>query len=243
MNRMTLAFLLREIVEHRLEALFELAAILRAGDQRAHVERENALVAQAFRHFAVDDALGETFDDRGLADARLADQHRVVLGASLQHLHGATNFVVAADDRIELALLGALGQIDGVLLQRLAAFLGVRIVHFLAAAHFLDGLVDRALHGAGIAQDRAELALSSSAASTNSSLEMYWSPRFCASLVGEVQEPVELVRDVHFAGVAFDLGQAVERLAELRAQQIDVDAGLVEQVAAPSRPAGPAGPP
>ena len=80
------AFLLREVVEHRLEALLELAAELRAGDQRAHVEREDALVAQALRHLAVDDALRETFDDRGLADAGLADQHGVVLGAPLQHL-------------------------------------------------------------------------------------------------------------------------------------------------------------
>ena len=41
-----LAFLLGEIVEHGLEALFELAAELGAGDQRAHVEREDALVLE-----------------------------------------------------------------------------------------------------------------------------------------------------------------------------------------------------
>ena len=39
------------------------------------------LVAQALRHVAGDDALGQALDDRGLADAGLADQHRVVLGA------------------------------------------------------------------------------------------------------------------------------------------------------------------
>ena len=33
-------------------------------------------------HVAVDDALGEALDDRGLAHARLADEHRVVLGAA-----------------------------------------------------------------------------------------------------------------------------------------------------------------
>ena len=44
------------------------------------------------------------FDDRGLADAGLADQHRVVLGAPLQHLDRAADLVVAADHRIELAL-------------------------------------------------------------------------------------------------------------------------------------------
>ena len=55
-------------------------------------------------HLAVDDALRQAFDDRGLADARLADQHRVVLGAPLQHLDRAADLVVAADHRVELAL-------------------------------------------------------------------------------------------------------------------------------------------
>ena len=48
-------------------------------------------------------------------------------------------------------------------------------------------------------------------------------------LVGEIEDAVQLVGEVDFAGVAFDLRQPVERLAELRAQQIDVGAGLVEQ--------------
>ena len=45
-----------DLVEHRLQPLLELAAIFRAGDQRAHVEREQLLVLQALRHVAVDDA-------------------------------------------------------------------------------------------------------------------------------------------------------------------------------------------
>jgi hypothetical protein len=47
----------------------------------AEVERDEPLVLQALGHVAVDDALGEALDDGGLADARLADEHRVVLGA------------------------------------------------------------------------------------------------------------------------------------------------------------------
>ena len=71
------------------------------------VERDDGLVAQALRHVAGDDALGEALDDRGLADAGLADQHRVVLGATAEHLHDAADLVVPADDRVELALAGA----------------------------------------------------------------------------------------------------------------------------------------
>jgi hypothetical protein len=90
--------------------------------------RQEALVAQALRHLAVDHALGEALDDGGLADAGLADQHRVVLGTALQHLDGAADLVVAADDRVELAVAGALREIDGVLLQRLARFLRISAV-------------------------------------------------------------------------------------------------------------------
>ena len=50
------------------------------------------------------DAAGEPFDDRRLADAGLADEHRVVLGAARQHLDDAADLLVAADHRIELAL-------------------------------------------------------------------------------------------------------------------------------------------
>ena len=52
---------------------------LRARDQRAHVQRQHALVPQVLRHVAGDDLLRQAFDDRGLADAGLTDDHRVVL--------------------------------------------------------------------------------------------------------------------------------------------------------------------
>ena len=76
-----LALGLGDLLEHRLQAVLELAAVLRAGDQRADVERDDAPVAQRVGHVAGDDALGEALDDGRLAHARLADQHRVVLGA------------------------------------------------------------------------------------------------------------------------------------------------------------------
>ena len=113
------------------------------GDHRAEVERDDGLVAQALRHVARDDALGQALDDRGLADARLADQHRVVLGATAQHLHDATNLVVAPDNRVELAFAGAGGQVGGVLLQRLVGALGVGAGDAGAAAHLDERVAQR----------------------------------------------------------------------------------------------------
>ena len=42
------------------------------GDKAAHVERQQLLVLEAFRHVALDDAQRQAFRDRGLAHARLA---------------------------------------------------------------------------------------------------------------------------------------------------------------------------
>ena len=95
-----------DLVHHRLDALFELAAIFRAGDHQREVEGDDFLVAQEFRHVAAGDFLGEAFDDGGLADAGFADQHRIVLRAAAEDLDDALDFVLAADDRIDLALLG-----------------------------------------------------------------------------------------------------------------------------------------
>eukprot|EP01136_Pigoraptor_vietnamica_P037821 Opistho-1_new@106316 len=115
-----LALVLRHFLQHALEPLLELAAVLGARQQQRHVEHQHALALERLRHLAGHDALRQALDDGGLADAGLADQHRVVLGAPLQHLDRAADLVVAADHRIELAGTGALGQVDRVLLQRLA---------------------------------------------------------------------------------------------------------------------------
>ena len=50
--------------------------------------------------------MARPFGDGGLADAGLADQHGIVLGAAAEHLDGAADFLVAADHRVELAARG-----------------------------------------------------------------------------------------------------------------------------------------
>ena len=67
------AFGLLDLFHDGLEALFEFAAELGPGDERAQVEREQALVLEVLGHVAAGDALGEALDDGGLADAGLAD--------------------------------------------------------------------------------------------------------------------------------------------------------------------------
>ena len=105
-------------VHHRLDAFFELAAVLGAGDHHGQVEHDDPLVGQQLGHVAADDALGKAFDDGRLADAGFAQQHRIVLGAAAEDLDRPFDFALAADHRIELALPGQFGQVATETVQR-----------------------------------------------------------------------------------------------------------------------------
>ena len=157
MNVMTWPSLCLDLVEHGLEPLLELAAVLRARDHAAQVKRDQPLAAQRLGHVAGHDPLGEALDDGGLADAGLADQHRVVLRPPGQHLDHPADLGVTADDRVELAVLGLLGQVDAVLLQRLVGALRVLAGDPGAAAHLGERLCQRVGGGAGLAQQRGRL--------------------------------------------------------------------------------------
>ncbi len=111
-------------VEHGLQPLLEFAAIFGAGDQRAHIEREQSLVFQSIGDIAVGNAQRKAFHDGRLADSGLTDQYRVVLGAPREHLDGPADFLVAPDHRIKLAGTRHLGEVAAIFLQRVIAFLG-----------------------------------------------------------------------------------------------------------------------
>src|SRR5262249_36320233 len=100
-------------------------------------------------------ALGQALDDGGLAGAGLADEDGVVLGAPAQHLDEAADLLVAADDRVELALAGHLGQVAAVLLEGLLGVLGVAAGDALVAADLGDGGGQLGAGDAGVAQQAA----------------------------------------------------------------------------------------
>ena len=124
------------------------------------------LLFRPFGHVAIGDALSETLDDGGLADAGLADQHRVVLGAPAEHLDDAADLVVATDDRIDLAVAGALGEVLPVLLEGGEVLLRGLTGDPVAAANFLQGLqqllaadAESLVHGQQQVLDRQEVVL------------------------------------------------------------------------------------
>ncbi len=68
----------------------------------------------------------------------IADQDRVVLRATREHLDDAADLLVAPDHRVELALLGQLREVAPELLQRLVRAFGVLGGDALGAAHVLE---------------------------------------------------------------------------------------------------------
>src|SRR5260221_13124739 len=122
-----LALRVGHFLENRLQALLELAPELCPGDHRAHIQRDNALVLQAFWYIAIDNALAQPFDNGRLADACLADEYRVILGAAAQNLNDTPNLLVAPHDWIEFALAPNGSQVTPVLFQPFkSSFVGLR---------------------------------------------------------------------------------------------------------------------
>ena len=140
------------------------------------------------RHVAVDDAQREAFDDGGLADAGLADQHGIVLGAAREHLHSAADFLVAADHRIELAFARRFRQIARIFLQRVILILSGGAVGRAPLAQSLDRGVERLRGDAGLREDA----------------------RRVGPLLEREREQQPLDRDVRIAGLLRDLLGVVE---------------------------------
>ena len=110
-----LPFSALDFLHHILHPLFEFASILGASYHEPEVQGEKLFTLERFGDFAGCHARGEPFGDCRLPHSRLADEHRVVLGATCKNLNHSINLLVAADDWIELVLGGELGEIARIL--------------------------------------------------------------------------------------------------------------------------------
>ena len=205
-----LAFRFLHFLEHGLQAVLELTTVLGAGDQRAHVELDEVAVAQGARHVAGHDTLGDALDDGRLADARLADEHGVVLGATGQDLDGTADLVGTADDRVELAGAGEVADVAAVLLQglKLGFVFGRR--HAVIATQLLVDLLDALLGHASVTQYTTSLAL----VLGKRHQQMLGHHKAVAHLgglfLGLLDDADELVGQAHLLTLARNLGRAVD---------------------------------
>jgi hypothetical protein len=201
-----------DFIEHRFQTLLEIAAEFGAGDQRAHVQRHQFAVAQAFGHVAIDDAQRQAFGDGRLAYARLADQHRIVLGAAGQNLDGAADFLVAADHRIKLAVAGKFGEVAGIFLQRVIGILGRGAVGGAALAQTGNCGVQPLGGDAGVFQDFRRVG---TGGEHQRQQQIFGGDKavagFFGDLFGIVQQPGGVLRQVNLARTALHFRQLLER--------------------------------
>ena len=125
---------LAQLVEQRLEALFEIAPVLGAGQQRAQIQRIDDTFRQQVGHLAIDDTLGQAFGDCRLADARLAHQQGIVLATPRQDLRNALNLGFAPHQWIDASLARQLVEVGGIGIQRMAGaggFAALLVLHVL----------------------------------------------------------------------------------------------------------------
>ena len=201
-----------DLFQHRFQSLLELAAILGAGHHRTEVERHQPLAAERLGHVAVDDPLGEALDDRGLADAGLADQHRVVLGAPRQYLNGSPDLLVAPDHRVELARLGLFGEVRGVALERVIGLFRGGGVRAPSLAQLLDRGVERLRRRAARLQDPGRFrALRKSGAQQQALDRDIAVAGLVRGLLRRRQEPRGFARHIELPVSALDPGEFVQR--------------------------------
>ena len=230
MNNDDLTFGSLDLLQHGLQPFLELAAILRAGDHRTEIKRQKLLALQRLRHIAVDDTQCETLDDGCLADARFADQHRVVLGAAGQHLDGAANFLVTPDHRIELAAACQRGHVARVFLQRVEAGFGIRTVDLAALANVADRLLQRLRRGAGIAQSTSGRCVGGRDRRQQPVLRDVFVAGLGCGLLRGVKQTDQFRRDLRLAGTgALHLGQPGEFRFYRRQGGFGIAAGMADQ--------------
>ena len=129
---------LLELGHHGLEPFLEVAAIACAGEQCAHIEREDRGIGQDLGHITFDDTPGQALGDGRLADPGITHIKRVVLGPPGENLDRALNLGLAPDQRVDVTILGLLVEVDTIGAQRLLPLLDTRLAVealFVGAVH------------------------------------------------------------------------------------------------------------
>ncbi len=147
----------------------------------------------------------------------------------MQDLNGAADFVVTADHRIELALLGALGHVDGVLVQRLTRLLGIGVIDRRATAQVADGVLQGLLAHALGQQELAQTGVVVQRGKQYQFARDVLVALLLGEAIGLVEQTRQILRQVHVTGGVLQLGQLVQLLGQGLAQRVDVEADLHQQ--------------
>src|SRR5450432_3533524 len=218
-----------DLFQDGLKPVFELAPIFCAGQHGSEIEGDDTLVLESLGHVAGNDALGEAFDNGGLADSRLADQHRIIFRAARQNLHYTPDFLVGSNDRVELAAACLLRQVSGVLVQRLKFCLGVLVGHFLRSSHDGQSFKNRIV---GCAMGREDLLGGVFLQVRHGQQQVLGGNVFVFKVgrffEGLFQQLVDLIRERRLSGFSGDLGKLFEFFVNIAQYGLWADADFFQ---------------
>mmetsp|Transcript_20043 Transcript_20043/g.55733 ORF Transcript_20043/g.55733 Transcript_20043/m.55733 type:complete len:250 (+) Transcript_20043:2101-2850(+) len=127
-----------DLVEDGPQPLLELPPVLGACNEGSKVQSAEAHPLEGLGYVALQDAPGQSLDNRRLSRAGLADQNGIVLGSSRQNLHHPANLLVPSNYRIEPAFLRRFHQVNAVFLQGFVLILGRRRGYFSSPPDLVD---------------------------------------------------------------------------------------------------------
>ena len=135
-----LTFALLDFGKYGFKPFFELAAVLRARHQRAHIQRKQLSVFKVFGNVAFHYSYGKPFGDSGFTYARLADQDGVVFGFSRKNTNNVSYLFVSADYGVEFTRPRPFDEILTVFIQHVVSVFGVLACNPYVAADFRQRL-------------------------------------------------------------------------------------------------------
>ncbi len=219
-----------DLLQDGLQALLKLTAVLRAGHHGTQVQGNQGLAAQRFGYVPGDHALGQALHHGGLADARVTDEHRVVLGAPRKHLHHTPDFLVAPDHRVELAGAGQCGHVGTELLQRLERAFRIRTVDLAVPADGGQGGAEQFARRSDLAHRFPGLGDIRGQSDEQVFGGDIGVPQFTGQFLGRVDSLQQLARELGLRhGGARAGGQGLDDRAGLDREPIDVDACGLQQ--------------
>ena len=98
-----------DFIDQLLHIFLKAAPVLRPGFQTGNVDTDDLLVFNCGWHVAVNDSLGQSFNDRRLTNTGITDQDWIVLDPTAEDFRSFLNFFVTANHWIQFASLGFFG--------------------------------------------------------------------------------------------------------------------------------------
>ena len=124
-------------IQDSFDTLLIFSFVLCTCHERTHIQAEEPADKRC-GDISTCDPLSKPLRNSRLSYSRFTDQYRVIFRSPAQNPDDAPNLVIAADDRVEFALLSQSGQVDSVFGKRIEPCFCALAFNSSVAANLLD---------------------------------------------------------------------------------------------------------